>query len=429
MKPARFLSLAIFIFIFAFSTFSYAGVPQMINYQGKLTDTSGVLICEDGGPAYLKMEFTIYSNSINDDSLWKEVHDSVRVEFGVFSVLLGSINPIPDSVFNGDVRYLGVKVEDDFEMSPRKAIVSVGYAFKSEYTDTAEYAKVAVSDGDWIIIGDDMYSAVSGNVGIGTNDPIGKLDVLIEDLGTARVTGINSQAGADSSSIAIIGSAWPTSSDGEAIGVKGFGFSNIYGSSKIYGGYFSGWALYGAYNAYGVYAASYGIYADTTYGVYAIAKDADVNYGLYAKVPAGNSGFAGYFDGEKNYFSGNVGIGTINPETKLHLYSSSGTDQFVVGGSESEGRAVIGYDHANNRLKLVTYKSGYGNVTIPEGNLGIGTISPQGALDVNSTTGALIVPRMSTAQRNALSAVNGMIIYNTTTNQFNFYENGAWVTK
>ncbi|MBI3193374.1 MAG: hypothetical protein HYZ34_02780 [Ignavibacteriae bacterium] len=63
------------------------------------------------------------------------------------------------------------------------------------------------------------------------------------------------------------------------------------------------------------------------------------------------------------------------------------------------------------------------------GGVGIGTASPQGALDVSSTTGAFIVPRMTTSQRNALSAVNGMIIYNTETNQFNFYENGSWVTK
>jgi len=63
------------------------------------------------------------------------------------------------------------------------------------------------------------------------------------------------------------------------------------------------------------------------------------------------------------------------------------------------------------------------------GNFGIGTTSPQGALDVSSTTGAFIVPRMTTAQRNALTAVNGMIIYNTTTNKFNFYENGAWYAK
>ena len=63
------------------------------------------------------------------------------------------------------------------------------------------------------------------------------------------------------------------------------------------------------------------------------------------------------------------------------------------------------------------------------GNVGIGTTSPQGTLDVVSTNGALIVPRMTTTQRNVLANVNGSIVYNTTTNQFNFYESGAWVTK
>jgi hypothetical protein len=62
-------------------------------------------------------------------------------------------------------------------------------------------------------------------------------------------------------------------------------------------------------------------------------------------------------------------------------------------------------------------------------DVGIGTETPQGALDVNSTTGGLIVPRMTTTERDALTPVDGTIIYNTTDSQFNFYENGAWVTK
>ena len=38
----------------------------------------------------------------------------------------------------------------------------------------------------------------------------------------------------------------------------------------------------------------------------------------------------------------------------------------------------------------------------------------------------LQVPQLTTAQRDALTPANGMIIYNTTTNQFERYENGAW---
>ena len=39
---------------------------------------------------------------------------------------------------------------------------------------------------------------------------------------------------------------------------------------------------------------------------------------------------------------------------------------------------------------------------------------------------ALLLPRMKTTQRDALAATNGMVIYNTTDNKFQGYENGAW---
>jgi hypothetical protein len=49
------------------------------------------------------------------------------------------------------------------------------------------------------------------------------------------------------------------------------------------------------------------------------------------------------------------------------------------------------------------------------------------ALELSSTTGALLLPRMTTTQQNALTAVNGMIIYNTTTGKIQGREGGAWV--
>jgi len=47
-------------------------------------------------------------------------------------------------------------------------------------------------------------------------------------------------------------------------------------------------------------------------------------------------------------------------------------------------------------------------------------------LNVNSTTGGVVIPRMTTTQRNSITATNGTMIYNTTDNAFQFYQNGSW---
>lgn len=50
------------------------------------------------------------------------------------------------------------------------------------------------------------------------------------------------------------------------------------------------------------------------------------------------------------------------------------------------------------------------------------------ALDVDSTTGAFLPPRMTTAQRDALTAVEGMHLYNTTISQPQYYNGTAWIS-
>jgi len=49
------------------------------------------------------------------------------------------------------------------------------------------------------------------------------------------------------------------------------------------------------------------------------------------------------------------------------------------------------------------------------------------ALEVNSTTQAFLLPRMNNTQRLALTATNGMMIYNTTSGKIDAFVNGAWV--
>ena len=62
--------------------------------------------------------------------------------------------------------------------------------------------------------------------------------------------------------------------------------------------------------------------------------------------------------------------------------------------------------------------------------VGIGTSSPatSAILDLTSTTGALLIPRMTTAQKNALTAVNGMLVYDSTLGKFQGYEAGVWTS-
>lgn len=177
-----------FLIGFLFAAFclvhsSQADVPQMINYQGVLTDSLGDPVCGN-----YDMTFSVYEGGSGGTPLWTETQMGVDVEGGVFNVLLN----IPYSVFNGDIRYLGVAVDDPGdEMIPRRPIVSAGYAFRAEFSDTAEYARLGAPDEDWIVAGDDMY-CLAGNVGIGTTNPTEMLDVA----GTVRMDAFEMPTGA-----------------------------------------------------------------------------------------------------------------------------------------------------------------------------------------------------------------------------------------
>jgi len=53
--------------------------------------------------------------------------------------------------------------------------------------------------------------------------------------------------------------------------------------------------------------------------------------------------------------------------------------------------------------------------------IGTNTPAPSAALEVHSVTGAFILPRMTTAQRNALTPMEGMLIYNSEYSKFQGY--------
>lgn len=123
----------VIIFLLSISFISIAQVPQIINLQGYLTDASNNPL-----NGVHSIEFKIYDNVTGGTAIWSETQ-SVTVTEGVFSVLLGTITPISyTSVFDGDVKYLSIKVGSDPEMTPRKKLVSVGYSFRAYNADKVD---------------------------------------------------------------------------------------------------------------------------------------------------------------------------------------------------------------------------------------------------------------------------------------------------
>jgi hypothetical protein len=145
-----------------------AAVPELINFQGLLTDTTGNPMTDS---AY-SVTFAIYDAAAGGTILWSETQ-SITTSSGLFTVLLGSANPVPDSVFNNPDRWLGFQIPPHPEMTPRTQLVSQSYAFRVNSVDGAMGGTIS---GDL---------SVTGKLGIGTISPAQNLDVA----GTAQMTG------------------------------------------------------------------------------------------------------------------------------------------------------------------------------------------------------------------------------------------------
>ncbi|RKZ31661.1 hypothetical protein DRQ36_01190 [bacterium] len=331
--------------LFMFGVVSvFAAIPQLISYQGLLTDDVTGDPVPDG---YYDITFRIYDSESGGTALWTEAHvgiSQVFVEDGLYKVMLGSLVPL-DLPFD-ETYWLGVQVGIDPEMSPRYLLGASPYALRAAVADSMH------GGGNYITSDapDIMTATTSGNL------------LTVDNPGNGRA--IYAKTGSTTDYIAAI--------KGEATGVTGAVQA------------LAGWIQSTADEACGVYGV-----ATSSTG----AADGVVGQTL------NSDGYGGYFMGGKGLYAsdivcpGQAAVGTTNPLARLHVEEDATADplrvrvagltKFIV---KNDGNVGVGVLSPQNKLDvegaMVVGTSFSGTSVAPssgllvQGNVGLGTDDP-----------------------------------------------------
>ena len=126
-----FLRTLFFCGVFLVSAPALSAAPELINFQGKLSDAAGVPLSGQYG-----VTFSVYDAQLGGNLLWSEHRGAVDVNRGLFSVPLGELAAqAPSTVFTGGDQWLEVQLDGDTPMVPRQRIGSVAYSFHANVAD------------------------------------------------------------------------------------------------------------------------------------------------------------------------------------------------------------------------------------------------------------------------------------------------------
>lgn len=385
-----------------FVTLTISGQPpQAFKYQFVIRDNNGDIMANQT----VDIRISIHDASPSGTVVYQETVNTSSNQFGMVNLEIGNGSPTIGT-FSGIDWSSGPKfLETEVDISGSGSYISMG----TTELLSVPYALAAGDDGDWTKLGNDIYTSVSGNVGIGTSMPYGKLHAV-----GGNNTGI---FGSSNSSYGIIGESDASGYSGvmgkaltsNSIGLYG---QNLHGGTALYAHSIGGLAGHFDGNVYVEDGLSIGIANAISCRLHLYGSD---NYSGVMRLensgPGGNAFFMGpttdnwSSGGDKfiighgspaggNYIltmlkSGEIGIGTPNPQ---NLFEVAGTALF---GNINKGirlrntGQLVDIESIGTGLAL-NYQTGNNTImNVVSGKVGIGTDSPYYKLDVHSSSYAI----------------------------------------
>ncbi len=333
--------------------------PQAFKYQSVVRDNSGEIIASQS----VSFRISIHDVTAGGTIVYQETHDTATNEFGLANLEIGNgtvvIGTFSSIDWGSGDKFLEVELDPtgstNYISMGTSQLLSVPYAQYSEYSN---------SDGDWVISGNDLYSSVTGHIGIGTPTPEFKLSlgddggILAEGTYGSGLTLATAGSGArliwyPKKAAFRAGNAvsdrWDDSNIGEASMATGYGniASGDYSSALGINCDASGHASFssGVLNtSNGDYGISMGLSCDAT-GNSSTALGQNIDAEAYNSFVIGYNNIGGGdpslwidtdplfeigngFSGPSNALTvlknGNTGIGTTTPEFKLSLEEDGG---------------------------------------------------------------------------------------------------------